>query len=53
MKSKSVSRAELIRLRETMNSREIAKVLGIAVPTVYKLFREAGIEIGNKIKLVD
>jgi hypothetical protein len=53
MKSKSVSRSELEKMREEMSSREIAQKLGISIPTVYKLFREAGIEIGNKIKLVD
>ena len=55
MKQKTLSKQELETMREEMSTRDMAKVLGISVPTVYKLLREANIPIGvqHKIKLVD
>jgi len=55
MNAKKISREELQKMRDGMSTRDIAKTLGISLPTVYKLLREADIKIGgyHKIKLVD
>ena len=51
-----VSRTRLAAMYESMSTRSIAKELGISLPSVYKLIKEAGIELRQthaKIKLVD
>lgn len=55
MQRPTITKQRLEEMREAMSTRDIAKTLGISVPTVYKLLREAGIKIGgyHKIKLVD